>query len=271
MIRRGAVMVLAMAIVGFATTAATALVAPPDALDSLEHAAGPPNPGAPPPADRAAPAARNFTRGNPLWSITLQSLNMTRDRPLFSPTRRPPPPAAMAASAAPRPPAPRPAEPDHPLLSLVGTIISDAARIGVFADQTTKDVIRLRTGEGRAGWILLSVEPRKATFKKDALRATLTFPDTRSAQMRGEPSPVPTSLDGNGKVVAAAQQAPPTADSGAWAASAAVPLPDWLRSDTVRTAPALTQTSLQSGSPNSAPLPDWLRQDGRSVPPPPLP
>jgi general secretion pathway protein N len=270
MIRRGAVMVLAMAVAGLAATAAAASVAPPDALNSLEHAAGPADPGAPPPAGRAAAAGRDFGHGNPLWSITLQSLTMTRDRPLFSPTRRPPPPPAVAAASKPRPPAPHPAEPDHPLLSLVGTIIGDAARIGVFADQTTKDVIRLRTGEGRAGWILLSVEPRKATFKKDALQATLTFPDSRSAQKQG--GPAPASLDGNGRPVAAApQQAAPSVDTATAAQSPAVPLPDWLRSDTVRTAPALTQTSLQNGPSNGAPLPDWLRDDGRSAPPPTLP
>ena len=39
--------------------------------------------------------------GNPLWAIPLRALTVTRDRPIFSPSRRPPAAAVIAAPAPP--------------------------------------------------------------------------------------------------------------------------------------------------------------------------
>jgi general secretion pathway protein N len=48
-----------------------------------------------------APPARNSdplaSRGNPLWAIPVRALAATRDRPLFSASRRPPPPVIPEA------------------------------------------------------------------------------------------------------------------------------------------------------------------------------
>src|ERR1700756_873862 len=57
------------------------------------------------PADRpAVPVAREHgPSGNPLWGIPLRVLTATRERPLFSPSRRPPAPPAVAAPVVPRP------------------------------------------------------------------------------------------------------------------------------------------------------------------------
>jgi general secretion pathway protein N len=35
--------------------------------------------------------------GNPLWGVTLHSLSATRERPIFAPSRRPPPAPLLAA------------------------------------------------------------------------------------------------------------------------------------------------------------------------------
>src|SRR5438552_3274555 len=77
--------------------------------------------------------------GNPLWAIPLTALSTTRERPIFSPSRRPPePPAVVAAYVPPAKPEPAPpAEPNHPLLTLVGTIVGPLEGIGVFLDQVT--------------------------------------------------------------------------------------------------------------------------------------
>src|SRR5262249_52823969 len=48
---------------------------------------------APRPADASAEAPPT---GNPLWALPLKQLSMTRERPVFSPSRRPPPPPAPA-------------------------------------------------------------------------------------------------------------------------------------------------------------------------------
>src|SRR5216684_625555 len=44
-------------------------------------------------ARSADPAVESSTPGNPLWALPLKQLSTTRDRPIFSPSRRPPPPA----------------------------------------------------------------------------------------------------------------------------------------------------------------------------------
>ncbi len=72
----------------------------------------------------SSPAANDAPRGNPLWAIPLKGLSATRERPIFSPSRRPR--AAMAATTPYVPPRPaKTAAPDRPQLTLVGTIAGD--------------------------------------------------------------------------------------------------------------------------------------------------
>jgi general secretion pathway protein N len=117
--------------------------------------------------------------GNPLWRIALDRLSATREHPLFSPSRRPPAPPASPAPAfvAPvafRPPPPK--EPEKPTLSLLGTIAGTTESFGIFLDAATRDVVRLRVGEDRNGWILKAVMGREATLEKAAETAVLQLP-----------------------------------------------------------------------------------------------
>lgn len=117
--------------------------------------------------------------GNPLWAIPLGSLAITRERPIFSPSRRPSAPAVVAI-APPRIAQPMvaspPAAPQHPNLALIGTVVGETEGFGVFLDQTTHNVVRLKTGEGHAGWILRSVKAREATLEKARQTETLRLP-----------------------------------------------------------------------------------------------
>jgi hypothetical protein len=113
---------------------------------------------------------------NPLWAIPLSSLSATRDRPIFSPSRRPPASPVIAEPDVPPPKPTPPPEPDHPLLSLVGTIVSESGGFGVFVDQVTTNLVRLRTGQGHAGWVLRSVRGREAIFERDQQTFTLALP-----------------------------------------------------------------------------------------------
>jgi general secretion pathway protein N len=115
---------------------------------------------------------------NPLWAIPLSRLTATRDRPLFVPSRRAPAPGVAAAPvAALTPPAPPPAEPERPSLTLVGAIASDTEGFAVFVDQATNTVIRLRTGQDHQGWVLRAVKGREATLVKASITTTLILPD----------------------------------------------------------------------------------------------
>jgi hypothetical protein len=131
------------------------------------------------PATRPSqPVAKPFEpSANPLWAIPLSRLTTTRDRPLFLPSRRPPPTVAAAPVAALTPPAPLPAEPERPSLTLVGAIASDTEGFAVFVDQATNTVIRLRTGQDHQGWVLRAVKGREATLVKASISTTLMLPD----------------------------------------------------------------------------------------------
>jgi hypothetical protein len=114
-----------------------------------------------------APASERALSANPLWAIPLSQLPITRDRPIFSPSRRPPPPAVAPAAIPKVAAVPKPREPERPQLTLVGTIASDDEGFGIFLDQSTKVVFRLKVGQDHQGWKLRSVQGREAVLEKD--------------------------------------------------------------------------------------------------------
>lgn len=133
-------------------------------------------PATPRPAASAAPTGQPAT-GNPLWAIPLDSLHATRERPLFSVSRRPPPaPVAQAEPVAPPPPPTPPAAPEQPQLILVGVVHSNKQNIGVFIDQTGQAVLRLHVGEQQNGWIVRSVDLRATTLEKESQQVKLELP-----------------------------------------------------------------------------------------------
>jgi general secretion pathway protein N len=158
-----------------------------------------PQPSAPQPAEAvadgaadaprpvAAPAAaRRSGDANPLWAIPLDRLRATRERPLFSVSRRPPPePVAFVAPVVseppPPPPPPPPAEAEKPPMTLVGVVHGPNDQIGIFLDRTGPAVIRLRVGEQDRGWVVRSVDSRTATLEKENQQVKLELP-ARNAQ-----------------------------------------------------------------------------------------
>src|SRR5204863_3922704 len=112
--------------------------------------------------------------GNPLWAIPLEELSATRERPIFSPSRRPA--AVTAAAHVPPPQAAKPPEPERPQLSLVGTIAGVKESFGIFLDRSADTVLRLKTGEDYKGWILRAVHGREIVLEKGDRTATLALP-----------------------------------------------------------------------------------------------
>ena len=162
---------------------------------------------APEPVRSATPVALQLLRAaNPLWAIPLESLSVTRERPVFSPSRRPPPPAVVAAPYIPPAAPPPPEEPDHPPLTLMGTVIGETESIGVFFDQSEQTAIRLKTGQDYTGWILRSVQGREAMFEKNRRTATLALPANSGEQAAQLPIPRPAGTKaGNGRTDGNAQ------------------------------------------------------------------
>src|SRR5271169_3301306 len=157
---------------------------PPIAVDVAPDAGEPSPPISEPPKS-----------SNPLWAIPMSKLSATRDRPLFSPSRRPPPPTI---SAAPEPPPPmvKPVIAESPSFKLVGTIIGEDNRIGIFMSETSKTMIRIREGEGDSGWTLRSIDPHSAVFEGYGRMVTLVFPEPEQSGDAAGASPRISGISG---------------------------------------------------------------------------
>jgi len=118
--------------------------------------------------------------GNPLWRIPLAQLKATRERPIFSPSRRPPPPVVVAQPVTARPPAPK-QEVAPPQLTLVGTIAGEQQSFGLFVGQPGSAAFRLKIGDDYQGWRLQSVLGRGVTMARDGYAALLTLPQPGAA------------------------------------------------------------------------------------------
>jgi hypothetical protein len=86
---------------------------------------------------------------------------------------------------------PKPREPERPQLTLVGTIASDEEGFGIFLDQSTKAVLRLKVGEDFQGWKLRTVQGREAALEKDQRVVTLALPQPGVGQVTNEVTPPP--------------------------------------------------------------------------------
>jgi hypothetical protein len=143
------------------------------------------------------PAAQRADGANPLWTVPLSALSRTRERPIFSASRRPPASAAAPAAAPQAAPAPKPRDPERPQISLVGTIANGAEQFGIFLERSSAAALRLKIGEDFQGWKLSSVQGREATLEKNQQVVVLTLPQPGSApsaalsRVNLEPQPIP--------------------------------------------------------------------------------
>ena len=160
----------------------------PELRAALERADAPIEQASPLPASQAevpttdsGPAAASSNapppKGNPLWGIPLRALAATRERPLFSASRRPPAPVVPSAPIARAlPVAIKAAEPERPPFALIGTVVSTDTRIAILLNQTTKLVTQVREGEQESGWRLTAVSPRSTVVERDDQSVTLALP-----------------------------------------------------------------------------------------------
>ena len=178
MIARRSLTGIVAAVAGAAAITVALAANNPPRFDPREEQAG--APGTPRLGiDSGSTLAAEFpVTGNPLWGIPLKSLSATRERPIFLPSRRPPAPAVAAAPVEPPkpPPPPPPAEPERPALRLLGIVSGTTDGFAIFVSDTTRDIIRLKTGEGHEGWILRSVKAREAVLEKNRRSAVIELP-----------------------------------------------------------------------------------------------
>jgi hypothetical protein len=157
-------------------------------------------PAAPLPSSEPAP-----TSANPLWAIPLSALTATRERPIFTASRRPPAPAVAPVTIVRAPPPPPPREPEKPRLALVGTIVGGPDGFGIFIDQATRSALRLKLGEQHDGWTLRSVQGREVTLEKDQQTAVIAMP----LPGKGSEGDLQATPPAPARAVAAEQNPPP--------------------------------------------------------------
>jgi hypothetical protein len=112
----------------------------------------------------------NGTLVNPLEAQPLDRLLATRERPLFSPTRRPTPP--------PPPPPPEAAPvavvPQLPNVQLFGIVVDDEGARAIVRSGAEK-VDRVQIGDDIGGWKVSQIEGRRLVLSLDGRFATFTL------------------------------------------------------------------------------------------------
>lgn len=117
--------------------------------------------------------------GDPIWRVPLESLSQTRERPLFSRTRRPPP-KSIAAPIAIEPPAPTL---DSLRLSLLGVVLGpNEYGVAVLREAESQIVKRVQVGDSINRWTLIEVRRREAVFQRDGATVTFEMPKPGAAQ-----------------------------------------------------------------------------------------
>jgi hypothetical protein len=141
-------------------------------------------------ATRQAPVDPYAVLSNPIVAQSIDSLSATRERPLFSPTRRPPAPPAAAPPPIVRraDPAPPPSPPGVVLLGVV--IGADTARAFVRSELPDK-TLRVGIGDDVGGWKVSRIERRELVLSLGDRSATFTI--LNSAKTAEPPSVGPSS------------------------------------------------------------------------------
>jgi general secretion pathway protein N len=128
-------------------------------------------------APRAPGPGAKSREGNPLWRVPLSSLSATRDRPLFSASRRPPIVAApVGAPALQKQEALAPPAPERPLLTLIGTIVSPKTSVAILQGSNAESVSRLRVGQENDGWRVRGISLRSIVVEKGSQSVQLGLP-----------------------------------------------------------------------------------------------
>jgi hypothetical protein len=106
--------------------------------------------------------------------VSLQSSQASRDRPLFSPTRRP-----IARHQAPTQKAPDvgAVQPQRPNFELRGIVYGQYHRVAIIKNYQDGQSAEIAVGGDIDGWTVAEIEPRRIALRRDALNYTLQLPE----------------------------------------------------------------------------------------------
>jgi general secretion pathway protein N len=109
---------------------------------------------------------------NPFADVPLDRLSATRDRPLFSPSRRPtvpppPPPAGPRIEHA-----PRPSPVQSPTVALFGIVVGAQGPRAFIGTGPTDPIVGVRPGDDVHGWMVTAITERSLVLSRADLTAT---------------------------------------------------------------------------------------------------
>jgi hypothetical protein len=120
---------------------------------------------------------------NPLQGQSLDRLTATRNRPLFSPNRRPALPPPPQVERTPEPPAP----PPPPSVILFGIVIDEEGARAIVRSEAEK-IDRVKIGNTIGEWTVSQIEARQLVLSLDDRLVTFTLFNEMAPQ-RAEPQP----------------------------------------------------------------------------------
>jgi hypothetical protein len=138
---------------------------------------------------------------SPLAAQPLDRMSNTRDRPLFSPTRRPPAPPPVVAAAPPPPPPP-------PDVALLGVVMDGEEARAVVRTGPAAKIQRVGIGDDIGGWKVGQIEARQLVLLLDGRTAKFTM--FTGSKTKGSSNAGATEPSSGGSYQNVAQQ-PPTA------------------------------------------------------------
>jgi hypothetical protein len=113
--------------------------------------------------------------GNPVAQAPLDSLSDTRNRPLFSQSRRPPaPPDRPAMARVEHASSPQPAL-SPPGVALYGIVVGAQGARAFIATGAAERIIGVRPGDDVAGWMVTAITERRLVLSRDDRSATFTL------------------------------------------------------------------------------------------------
>jgi hypothetical protein len=126
---------------------------------------------------------------SPLAAQPLDRMSNTRDRPLFSPTRRPPaPPPVVAVAPPPPPPAPD--------VALLGVVMDGEKARAVVRTGPAAKILRVGIGDDIGGWKVDQIEGRQLVLLLDGRTATFTMFSGNKTKSSSNASAAEPSSDG---------------------------------------------------------------------------
>jgi hypothetical protein len=114
--------------------------------------------------------------GNPVAEVPLDRLSDTRNRPVFSPSRRPPAPPAPPDTAVHVERAPEPlALPSPPGVALFGIVVGAQDARAFIATGAANRIIGVRAGDDVSGWTVTAITQRDLVLSRAERSATFTL------------------------------------------------------------------------------------------------